>query len=831
MQGRRWIGLAVAFVAYLVTSSPARAAGWSHDPTRNLPLVLGPRGQCVMALAPDMKGGAVMVWADPCTLITSSAQPRLLLAFHATHVLRRGDVDPAWPSPANVLINTSDIGASVLPDSLGGAYLAWPDIRNVPTTGRDLYVHHLKSNGSLDPAWPAGGLLICNAIKNQNSPLLASDGHGGLIAAWSDRRDSATTGSDIYAAHVRSNGTLDPAWPANGAVVCNALKTQSMNAIIPDGQGGAILGWTDFRIGSDVYAMRVRADGTVDPAWPANGVAVAATADAEDFCSMVGDGAGGAFVAWHDEFAQIAAITHVLPTGVVDPAWPAGGLIADDTAISAFDFELEPDGRGGVIFAYDDYNSTTYNQNEILIRDLRANGTSDPQWPAQPVRLIPSASNKSFGSFFSNHVSDGHGGAIYAFFDDLDGTGNQLVLSAMHVSTNGVVDPDWPAHGRVWSAPPSRPDGYFAMSDGSKGMILAWSDLRDSLASYWDIYAERVTDDGFLGIREPEITAVRDVPNDQGGHATVYWYASAYDTLPADPVTDYDVWRELDTVPANAASRVRPASAATHARPGDLRLTRSAAKDVFWEFLGSVAPRGQLNYAFTVPTRADSSPAGIARETYEVDAHVTSLNLIASSDPDSGYSVDNLAPATPSSFAGSYSGGSSTLHWDRNLEPDFATYRLYRGPANFTPGPSNLVATLTGLDYTDNTGTPYEYKLSATDLHGNVSGYALAIPAGALDASAALPRELGLAQPSPSPAGTRVRLGFALPHPAPVALSIYDVAGRRVRDLMRGPHQPGAFVSSWDLRDDGGHRVAPGLYIITLESEGRRLERRVVTLH
>ena len=44
------------------------------------------------------------------------------------------------------------------------------------------------------------------------------------------------------------------------------------------------------------------------------------------------------------------------------------------------------------------------------------------------------------------------------------------------------------------------------------------------------------------------------------------------------------------------------------------------------------------------------------------------------------------------------------------------------------------------------------------------------------------------------------------------AMSIYDIAGRRVRSL----NDPDA----WDCRDEGGRRAAPGIYFARLESGG-----------
>ncbi|MFN8589447.1 MAG: LamG-like jellyroll fold domain-containing protein [Candidatus Eisenbacteria bacterium] len=49
---------------------------------------------------------------------------------------------------------------------------------------------------------------------------------------------------------------------------------------------------------------------------------------------------------------------------------------------------------------------------------------------------------------------------------------------------------------------------------------------------------------------------------------------------------------------------------------------------------------------------------------------------------------------------------------------------------------------------------------------------------------------------------------------APLVAAVYDLQGRRVRVLHAGPAPAGAGRLAWDLRDDGGVRVAPGVYLL-----------------
>jgi hypothetical protein len=76
---------------------------------------------------------------------------------------------------------------------------------------------------------------------------------------------------------------------------------------------------------------------------------------------------------------------------------------------------------------------------------------------------------------------------------------------------------------------------------------------------------------------------------------------------------------------------------------------------------------------------------------------------------------------------------------------------------------------------------------------------------------------------------TRFRVG--LPEAADVTIALYDVRGRRLRTLARGPREAGAFVLDWDGRDESGRAAPPGIYFARLEtSKGASLTAKFLTL-
>ncbi len=58
-----------------------------------------------------------------------------------------------------------------------------------------------------------------------------------------------------------------------------------------------------------------------------------------------------------------------------------------------------------------------------------------------------------------------------------------------------------------------------------------------------------------------------------------------------------------------------------------------------------------------------------------------------------------------------------------------------------------------------------------------------------------------------------LRIAYAMPEPGNLTMAVNDVAGRRVRNLVTRAAQPkGTGEASWNLKDDAGNFVAPGVY-------------------
>ena len=83
---------------------------------------------------------------------------------------------------------------------------------------------------------------------------------------------------------------------------------------------------------------------------------------------------------------------------------------------------------------------------------------------------------------------------------------------------------------------------------------------------------------------------------------------------------------------------------------------------------------------------------------------------------------------------------------------------------------------------------------------------------------------------APNPFGDKMTIQFQLPSAQHVRLAIFDLAGRRLRDLASGLLPAGNHRVAWNGLNDGGHAVGAGIYFARLDLPGRSLKTKVVRL-
>jgi hypothetical protein len=174
----------------------------------------------------------------------------------------------------------------------GGCYVAYMDEKNAG----DINVQFVNASGF--PVWGHNGINITNHQAEQVNPRIAALKNGAFTVVWEDSRNSGE--KDIYYTVINDRGA--PFHVPGGVLLCDPAGEQSLAAVSPDGGGGAIVTWIDFRFSAegDIFARRINKEGMVR--WgSSNGIVIANPTNVQEQPSILGDGYGGAFIAWQDK--------------------------------------------------------------------------------------------------------------------------------------------------------------------------------------------------------------------------------------------------------------------------------------------------------------------------------------------------------------------------------------------------------------------------------------------------------------------------------------------------------------------------------------------------
>jgi hypothetical protein len=85
----------------------------------------------------------------------------------------------------------------------------------------------------------------------------------------------------------------------------------------------------------------------------------------------------------------------------------------------------------------------------------------------------------------------------------------------------------------------------------------------------------------------------------------------------------------------------------------------------------------------------------------------------------------------------------------------------------------------------------------------------------------------GLRSVRPNPFNPRTVIGYDLDAPVRAQLSVYNLRGELVRRLVDRPLPAGRHEAVWDGEDDGGRRVASGVYLVQLRAGKAQFQRKI----
>jgi hypothetical protein len=714
-------------------------------------------------------------------------------------------------------------------DKQGSAIICWQTC----DLNSNIYAQKIDGYGYRD--WGGTGIAICEANGKQEQPKMAMTTDSCIVITWQDERNG---NNDIYAQKISQNGEL--LWPLNGMPVCTLQTEQLSPSIVPSSSGGCVLFWPDQRsVPSSFYAQALNTDGSIK--WGSNGVFIGSGTNITDGYG-VSDDTSGVIVVWRDQRNGSTSdlfIQRIDSMGVA--RWDSNGYGLCDAPNNQYPVSITKNKSGAIRIAWIDLRNSIW---DIYSQQIDATGNIAWGYNGKPICV--NAQNK----YLNQMVQLTEEYAIATWTETR--AGMQNVINQKIDSHGAVV---WLPEGRSICSHTAYMPNQKILSNDSMGYLIVWGDTRNT--GYTDLYCQKVNIDGetqwqqngipinlmpgdqleqqivtdgingafiswqsaggadyvqridkwdgnWWGKNAPQINAVKDISNDQGGFVTVTWRRSVRDTLGDTILRHYSVW---------------------HSTTGNINNPSSYN----WSWVADIPVNRDSIYSIADSTQQDSigpTHDSINFQYYKVIVHTIDSAVNWCSLYDSGYSVDNIPPDSIKGLSGMNMGGGRLLiEWGKNTEPDFSHYTVYRASDSlFVLHDTLLIGTTTDTSFIDNSYLyGYYYKLTAVDIHNNRS---VPIRLRSITGVAGEPEKIKIGtfligNVMPNPTRGDISLQYRFEKPERITAKIYNAIGQLVMIKPKIKANSFSGIIECDVR-----RCSDGVYYLKIDTGGKTVLRK-----
>ncbi len=198
------------------------------------------------------------------------------------------------------------------------------------------------------------------------------------------------------------------------------------------------------------------------------------------------------------------------------------------------------------------------------------------------------------------------------------------------------------------------------------------------------------------------------------------------------------------------------------------------------------------------------------------------------------YGYVDLPPGIPEDLSAEvdFDEGIIYLNWQFNHEADFNRYPVYRDTVSgFEPSIFNIIAEPESSYYADADWTPdhdYYYRISSVDDQDNMSDYSeeLEVILTSIwgEPGVERPKITAITSSYPNPFNSQTTIVYHVadigPIPAQINIDIYDIMGRKVRELVDERKEIGSHTITWDGRNDARSDCPSGVYFARISQWG-----------
>lgn len=392
----------------------------------------------------------------------------------------------------NTTLSTTKSGVVSIDDGNNNMIIAWVGT-STGTTGSDIYIQKINNDSSLP--WGTEK-VVCNAVGNQSAINMISDGAGGAILAWTDQRLGTGNGDEVYGQRILADGTLG--WATNGLNLSKDGDNASIykrNAFLEKvSSTEVIVVFGKAGNSADLFAQKCLIS-TGATQWDSDVSLHGAQDNLQTNPALLADNLGGAIVVWQDPrlVTTNADIYGQKINNNGTLSWGTTGKVLCDAVNSQLSPEIISDNNNGFLVTWNDLRNGGGTNNDIYIQRFDADGNknSATSWLVNGNLLCGEANQQMDQIIVS--TSDGN---FVVVWNDRRVT-NDRDIYAQKVNLNGGIEWDLNGVPVVALAGSNQGNtGEMSVISAEDGKILInWADERAASGNF-DIYAQKLNADG-----------------------------------------------------------------------------------------------------------------------------------------------------------------------------------------------------------------------------------------------------------------------------------------------------------------------------------------------
>lgn len=409
-------------------------------------------------------------------LISASIQHTLLLSFSIFFLLQ---FTIASEQTSVTTAKDGQLFPIAASDGQGGVIVMWEDYR----TGNDWDIYAQRLSVKDSTLWKQNGIPISIADSNQRRlRMTGNDSHAVIV--WNDKRGNSSW--DIYAQAVDFEGKV--LWQKDGIPVCTNSADQSTQAIMSDGDGGAVFVWEDERHSSefqDLYIQRINSAGL--HTWKSDGIPVYTSESLQSNPNLIADGTSGFYVVWWDVIGYDA--WHIMAYRLSldsTPIWVEPIVVTPKEKMHG-EPRVVADGEGGIIVVWQIYEN--FINDQLYAQRISSDG--EKLWEESGIPICTKDGIQKNAAI----VNDGKGGIIAVWRDERDIYSD---LYMQRIQADGTIA--WEKDGIPLCTVGGHQDQPFIVKSDNELFFIAWLDFRGDFGekSKDAIYCQKIDISGNL---------------------------------------------------------------------------------------------------------------------------------------------------------------------------------------------------------------------------------------------------------------------------------------------------------------------------------------------